>query len=182
MHYLNILKALKGRSIEQIEYSAPGRNCDIAISSNEFPIVWDFFDNDKIVLVVTKREMTVPKNGINQRVTIYLFHWIPVERIVALRTLLDIEIDGKSNLTRTQEFPMYFSQHKGWEVVNDAVMYHVERRLFEMGLREHAPAKPGADFKASEKPVPDSGSQDPVSGETLVVAPTEPKEAASALS
>lgn len=175
MSYVSILKSLKGYPV-YLEHGYPERAAAEVVSSC---IVWDLFENDSLVLLVTTRgnqRPPIPVLQPGQSLTkeellamekkksdymYFEFKWVRVDRILFVKHDSGAFVDVVARQVAHEEIPPVYNDGKpGWEVMDQGVRYHIENRLYTMGYREFPPPKPGEksvehEVAASEVAVPE---------------------------
>lgn len=160
----DLLKKLTGRYVS-VEHAAPGRAAPEVL---ENVLLWDLFPQDgevPIALFIMVRKpiespvqvgATAPLNvqtGAAPRSHQFYFKWLQVGNIVSVTQYAGLSIsEAKRRLDREETPPLYNDGKDGWEVLDEGVKYWIEKRLFELKLRDVAPTPPAPPAPPAPKP------------------------------
>jgi len=186
MDYTKVLQGLKGAPM-LIEYGHPLRPSPAVLNACVF---WDIFDDLALFLEVAITSPPTPAmvqggptpKPITTKLHKYVFKWIPISGIIQITQDAGVTIDSEPRTLEREEIPPLYTDGKpGWEVLDDGVKYCIESKLFEMGLRDLAPEKPGQSKEKEEAPVaPVVVEAAPMPSTPVPMPPIPPSEPAPA--
>ena len=132
-----------------VEYFRNATQPNVVLESSLF---WGLFHNDEMALfIVMRREKT--ENAVEEWFP--EFNWVMVDRITVLRHDVGVKINTQRRSLTKESMPLiYNDQRPGCEAIDAAIRYHIDRRLFEMGLIATKPVPPGSSQITAAVPAP----------------------------
>jgi hypothetical protein len=121
-----------------VEYSrATGQPC-VTLASALF---WGLYQNNELALFIAIRRETKDKT----EEWYPELNWVQVDRITMLRHDAGIKIDTAKRKLSKDPIPLIYDDQKpGCEAIDAAIKYHIDRKLFELGMITGKPVPPGA--------------------------------------
>lgn len=130
-----VLQGLPKGHVVHVEYARGMGSSHVRLESVVF---WGLYADDQLAVFVLARQEAGSLDWIPE------LHWVMTERIVSLSHDVGIHIDTRQRkLSRDGIQPLYNDTQPGWEKINEAVKYHLDRKLFEMQLLPTQPTPPG---------------------------------------
>lgn len=143
-----ILKVLSSGTPLYVEYFRNVNQPNVVLDSSLF---WGLFHNDEMALFIVMRR----EKKDNTEEWFPEFNWVTVDRITVMRNDVGIKIDTQRRSLTKESMPLiYNDQRPGCEAIDAAIRYHIDRRLFEMGLIATKPVPPGSSQITTAVPAP----------------------------
>lgn len=133
---IEVLKNLSKGHPVYVEYARAGGQPCVVLSS---ALYWGMYSDNNLALFVDSRHEETHNEWYPQ------FNWVQTDRISVLRHDVGIKVDVENRrLLRDPAPPKSVPMIVGSEIMDLAIRYHIERKLFELHLIPDQPLPPGA--------------------------------------